>query len=220
MSQLSHLTQLNCNECNDCVICLDEIVESDLIKLRLCGHCYHKNCIKRWVTESPFFQSTFECPICRQTTKIEQIGEVSQFHQIFFPLCFGAVFTTSVSLMLTCNFQIRVLNYFYGKVFPQSIILQSVSTFGTIAVLRLDKKDYSSWLISRYLIEPFVITPVYTLMFRYYLEPNGKGYLSTKTLNFKNALSWFSIGSFIGVIGVVLGTKYSNYLQQSFFSYF
>jgi hypothetical protein len=43
----------------ECSICLDPISEN-AIQCCKCGHCFHEECIKRWLKKNP------TCPLCRQ----------------------------------------------------------------------------------------------------------------------------------------------------------
>lgn len=44
----------------ECSICLDNISEN-AVKCCQCGHCFHEECIKRWL------KNNSTCPLCRQT---------------------------------------------------------------------------------------------------------------------------------------------------------
>lgn len=46
-----------------CSICLDEIDFKDGLKIRSCGHIFHKDCIKEWVDKRN------NCPLCRTVVK-------------------------------------------------------------------------------------------------------------------------------------------------------
>ena len=46
-----------------CSICLDEIDFKDGLKIRSCGHIFHKDCIKEWVDKRN------NCPMCRTVVK-------------------------------------------------------------------------------------------------------------------------------------------------------
>ncbi|XP_071701294.1 RING-H2 finger protein ATL8-like [Rutidosis leptorrhynchoides] len=60
----------------DCVICLSEYVVGDEIRvLPRCGHCFHVECIDKWIA------SHFTCPSCRQlllktTNRCDKCDEV------------------------------------------------------------------------------------------------------------------------------------------------
>jgi hypothetical protein len=45
---------------NDCLICLTDFCEDDQLKKLKCNHCFHTECIKKWICH----QSN-KCPICR-----------------------------------------------------------------------------------------------------------------------------------------------------------
>jgi hypothetical protein len=45
-------------ENNECIICLEEMIKGEKIKILECGHIYHYNCINDW------FKRVKECPIC------------------------------------------------------------------------------------------------------------------------------------------------------------
>ncbi len=45
-------------ENNECIICLDNMIKNDHIKMLGCGHIYHNKCINDW------FVVKKECPIC------------------------------------------------------------------------------------------------------------------------------------------------------------
>lgn len=44
----------------ECSICLENIHFGDLIKCCNCSHCFHKDCIERWL------QDNKTCPLCRR----------------------------------------------------------------------------------------------------------------------------------------------------------
>jgi hypothetical protein len=48
------------NNINDCLICLADFCEEDQLKKLKCNHCFHKECIEKWICH----QSN-KCPICR-----------------------------------------------------------------------------------------------------------------------------------------------------------
>ena len=45
-------------ENNECIICLENMIKGDKIKILECGHIYHYNCINDW------FKKVNECPVC------------------------------------------------------------------------------------------------------------------------------------------------------------
>ena len=45
-------------ENNECIICLEEMIIGEKIKILECGHIYHHNCINDW------FKRVKECPVC------------------------------------------------------------------------------------------------------------------------------------------------------------
>ena len=45
-------------ENNECIICLENMIKDDKIKILECGHIYHYNCINDW------FKKVNECPVC------------------------------------------------------------------------------------------------------------------------------------------------------------
>uniref|UniRef100_A0A914Z6V4 RING-type domain-containing protein n=1 Tax=Panagrolaimus superbus TaxID=310955 RepID=A0A914Z6V4_9BILA len=49
-----------------CIICL-EIINSNFITLKTCGHVFHDGCLQHWLTMSKF------CPLCRIKTKENQM---------------------------------------------------------------------------------------------------------------------------------------------------
>lgn len=46
-----------------CSICLEEIEKKDAIKVKVCGHIFHKDCISEWV------EIRNNCPMCRSVIK-------------------------------------------------------------------------------------------------------------------------------------------------------
>lgn len=51
-----------------CAICLDSLNtaasgEEQAVQIRLCGHRYHRACIRLWVMRQGYIM----CPVCRQT---------------------------------------------------------------------------------------------------------------------------------------------------------
>lgn len=45
-------------ENNECIICLENMIKGDKIKILRCGHIYHYKCIDEW------FKRKRECPLC------------------------------------------------------------------------------------------------------------------------------------------------------------
>ena len=49
------------NVSKNCVICLLDFEDNDEITLLKCSHCFHKNCIFKWLKNN-----SNQCPICRK----------------------------------------------------------------------------------------------------------------------------------------------------------
>ena len=52
-------TTIFIQENNECVICLDNILLQDKVRIDSCGHIFHRNCILTW------FLFNNSCPVCR-----------------------------------------------------------------------------------------------------------------------------------------------------------
>lgn len=46
---------------DDCAICLEKLLPGDCIKMRLCRHAFHEECIKGWLKSNGT-----QCPNCRE----------------------------------------------------------------------------------------------------------------------------------------------------------
>lgn len=46
------------SQSNNCAIC-QESIDGELVRIRHCGHIYHRTCLSTW------FQSSVRCPVCR-----------------------------------------------------------------------------------------------------------------------------------------------------------
>lgn len=42
-----------------CAVCLEELRAGEVVRKLPCGHCYHKQCITRWL------QQKAVCPVCQ-----------------------------------------------------------------------------------------------------------------------------------------------------------
>ena len=49
-----------------CTICRDEFVDTDVLKMMTCGHYYHIECLRSWLSRSQ------TCPLCRTSTQQSQ----------------------------------------------------------------------------------------------------------------------------------------------------
>lgn len=57
-------------KCDDkCTICLSNYNDNEQIRIIMCGHYYHKQCIDEW------FKSEFICPNCRYDIKENNFGQ-------------------------------------------------------------------------------------------------------------------------------------------------
>ena len=45
-------------ENNECIICLENMIKGERVKILECGHMYHNDCIMEW------FKHKRECPLC------------------------------------------------------------------------------------------------------------------------------------------------------------
>lgn len=45
--------------CSFCPVCQDKIQPSDIVRVLLCRHIFHVNCIDRWLSDSVM------CPLCK-----------------------------------------------------------------------------------------------------------------------------------------------------------
>jgi hypothetical protein len=46
------------SQSNNCAIC-QESIDGELVRIRHCGHIYHRTCLSTW------FQTSVRCPVCR-----------------------------------------------------------------------------------------------------------------------------------------------------------
>mmetsp|Transcript_6181 Transcript_6181/g.17658 ORF Transcript_6181/g.17658 Transcript_6181/m.17658 type:complete len:117 (-) Transcript_6181:292-642(-) len=51
------------NLAGDCVVCLEEMEDGQACRRLHCGHCFHAECIDRWLLRSC---SAMVCPTCRR----------------------------------------------------------------------------------------------------------------------------------------------------------
>jgi hypothetical protein len=47
-------------ENNECIICLEDMLVDDKVKILDCGHMYHYKCIDDWIKK----KKELNCPIC------------------------------------------------------------------------------------------------------------------------------------------------------------
>jgi len=57
------------SQSNNCAIC-QESIDGELVRIRHCGHIYHRTCLSTW------FQTSVRCPVCRHD--IRAMGPVNQ----------------------------------------------------------------------------------------------------------------------------------------------
>ena len=63
--KFSHSEMAKINAQTSCSICLSEFEEQEeVVKLPICNHCFHKECIKQWL------ETQIICPYCRSDIKI------------------------------------------------------------------------------------------------------------------------------------------------------
>eukprot|EP00189_Rhodosorus_marinus_P009020 CAMPEP_0184751516 /NCGR_PEP_ID=MMETSP0315-20130426/43085_1 /TAXON_ID=101924 /ORGANISM="Rhodosorus marinus, Strain UTEX LB 2760" /LENGTH=92 /DNA_ID=CAMNT_0027230777 /DNA_START=766 /DNA_END=1044 /DNA_ORIENTATION=- len=55
---------------NACAVCLDEILQGDVIRLLPCAHEFHSTCITSWLKKRP------TCPLCNHNLEPRMILEV------------------------------------------------------------------------------------------------------------------------------------------------
>jgi hypothetical protein len=58
-----------CNNFTQCSICLENYVDESKVRVLLCKHVYHKDCIDTWLSEH-----NVTCPLCRIDTR-DAVGE-------------------------------------------------------------------------------------------------------------------------------------------------
>jgi len=51
-----------------CAVCYDDMSAGSSCKRLSCGHCYHKNCLRRW------FEKNSSCPYCRKEIELQNIA--------------------------------------------------------------------------------------------------------------------------------------------------
>ena len=54
-------------ENNECIICIDNIPLVDKVRINICGHIFHRNCILTW------FMFNYSCPTCRIRCSTENL---------------------------------------------------------------------------------------------------------------------------------------------------
>lgn len=59
LDSLIPIITINKFELDNCSICLENDSNQEISKIEKCGHCFHTNCIRRWLLENN------SCPICR-----------------------------------------------------------------------------------------------------------------------------------------------------------
>ena len=66
------ILQIKCKIPDDCAICLDTLVNKNVIYLP-CKHYFHANCIKR-----TFVEKSYTCPLCRHNlmNSLQKIGHI------------------------------------------------------------------------------------------------------------------------------------------------
>ena len=66
------ILQIKCKIPDDCAICLDTLVNKNVIYLP-CKHYFHSNCIKR-----TFVEKIYTCPLCRHNlmNSLQKIGHI------------------------------------------------------------------------------------------------------------------------------------------------
>eukprot|EP00189_Rhodosorus_marinus_P000223 CAMPEP_0113972550 /NCGR_PEP_ID=MMETSP0011_2-20120614/13576_1 /TAXON_ID=101924 /ORGANISM="Rhodosorus marinus" /LENGTH=92 /DNA_ID=CAMNT_0000989613 /DNA_START=257 /DNA_END=535 /DNA_ORIENTATION=+ /assembly_acc=CAM_ASM_000156 len=55
---------------NACVVCLDEIVDGDVVRMLPCAHEFHSTCITSWLKKRP------RCPLCNSNLEPRMMVEV------------------------------------------------------------------------------------------------------------------------------------------------
>ena len=54
------------DETEKCVICFENFIHNESIKMTNCFHIFHHNCIKKWIKSKEELDETPDCPICRR----------------------------------------------------------------------------------------------------------------------------------------------------------
>ena len=54
------------NENDKCVICYDNFKKNESVKMTVCFHLFHFNCIKKWIESKEDLDEIPDCPICRR----------------------------------------------------------------------------------------------------------------------------------------------------------
>jgi hypothetical protein len=53
-----------------CLICMDDMLEKDIVRLLPCKHLFHRLCIDKWIKSE-----SYKCPVCRHPS-----GEHMPYH--------------------------------------------------------------------------------------------------------------------------------------------
>ena len=59
LDSLIPISKVNHFNLDNCSICLENDNQQEISKIEKCGHCFHTNCVQRWLVENN------SCPICR-----------------------------------------------------------------------------------------------------------------------------------------------------------
>jgi len=69
-TQINNAIQDEPNPRGDCAIC-QEPISSSGVKMRYCGHVFHRSCISQW------FRSSVRCPVCRHDIREDSANQTS-----------------------------------------------------------------------------------------------------------------------------------------------
>lgn len=59
----NHMCHIHSKKHDNCSICMKNMIRPHMLH---CGHCFHKNCIKKWENTQIKNSLHFNCPICRE----------------------------------------------------------------------------------------------------------------------------------------------------------
>jgi hypothetical protein len=135
-------------------------------------------------------------------------------------MSFGIFLGVSGSLFFHCNPRTKMLDILICQLFPGSGILQKSALFGTLLTTKTKPQKFVAFLIANQICAPLIIQPFIKSITSIYLNKEGDGYISKKSINNQEMLLWMSVGTLFGsIVGTKL-SKFIHYLSDSMIAYF